>query len=270
MFDRLRLKVRRTLLHRLRPGRDVDELVDVLARAQALQSEAHRRMLEHLVTLAEVRVRELMVPRSDIQAVAIGSDPSEVAKIMVQSGHSRLPVYTDDLDNIEGVVHAWDLFAAPILGRVPALKEILRPCLKVPESQRVLGLLQRMKQTGCPMAIALDEYGGTAGLITRTDLFGEVFGSLEEAGEALESWECVRQADGSYVVLARMHIEDFEQVLGVRLPSGDFDTVGGWITSQLGRIPAPGESLEIAGMHVTVLDAQPRRVLKVRVRPPAD
>lgn len=266
MLEQLRQQLRRYLLERLRPGRDVGELVRMLARAQALHSDEHRSMLEHLVAFSDVRVRELMVPRSDIQAAADDDDAAAVAQLMVQSGHSRLPVYAGDLDHIQGVVHAWDLFAAQVRGEAPALRALVRPCLKVPESQLVLGLFTRMKRSGCHIAIALDEYGGTAGLVTLTDLLGEIFGPMGEAGEEAEDEECVRQQDGSYIVSARMHIEDLAEVLGASLPDGDFDTVGGLITSQLGHIPATGESLEVGGLHVDVLEAEPRRVLKVRVR----
>lgn len=270
MLDRWRRHWRRRLLRRLRPGREIKELLSIISRAEAVQSEEHRSMLERLVEFSDLRVRELMVPRTDIQAVELGSSLAKVVECLMTSGRSRLPVYAGDLDHIQGLVYAWEVFAAQIKGKSAPLSDFLRPCLTVPETQLVMGLLSRMRQSGCHVAIALDEYGGTAGLVTLTDLLREIVGPLVEEGDEGDGSECEPQPDGSFIVLARMHIEDLEDVLGRPLPSGEFDTVGGLITHELGRIPVRGEQLTVAGMDVRILAAEPRRVLKVRIEAPFD
>ncbi len=270
MFNHWRERLRTRWIRRLRPGRDEDELLALIGRAEAVQSDDHRRMLESLVMFRDVRVRELMVPRSEIIALEASMSLKDAAKKIADNGYSRLPVYVDHLDNIKGVIHAWDVFSAEIGDKNEPLSSMIRPCLKVPESQLALGLLNRMKEKGAHLAVVMDEYGGTGGLVTLSDLLTEIIGSMNEAGGAGGSGECVRDEDGGYVVSGRLHVEDLEEVLACRLPKGDYDTVGGLVTSLCGRIPAKGECIEVAGLVVRVLAAEPRRVLKLHVTPIAD
>ncbi len=269
MFDRWRERVRKRLIERLRPGRDEDELLEILARAEAIRSEDHRRMLQNLVMFRDVRVRELMVPRSEIFAIDLSMSLEDAARAFAQHNFSKAPAHAGNLDEVRGVIHAWDVFSAMIEGRKPVLAELVRPCLKAPESQLVLGLLLQMKEQGSHLAVVLDEYGGTGGLVTITDLLTEIVGSLNEEEETGESGECVRDEDG-WIVSGRMHVEDLEEVLGRKLPEGDFDTVSGMVTSLCGRIPARGEVLEVAGLRVRVLAADPRRVIRLHLAPLAD
>jgi len=269
-FERWWERLRSRLLVRLRPGRDEAELLELISRAEAVQSDDHRRMLESLVMFRDVRVRELMVPRSEIFALEAGMTLAAAAKEIAGNSYSKVPVYADDLDHIEGVIHAWDIFSTQVRGEKKSLSSLLHPCLKVPESQLVLGLLDRMKQEGMHIAIVVDEYGGTGGLVTLSDLLTEIVGSMDETGEAADGDECVRGEDGGYIVAGRMHVEDLEEALERKLPEGDYDTVGGLIISQCGHIPVSGERLEIAGLSIHVLEAEPRRVLKLHILPMAD
>ncbi len=271
MFNRWRDRLRTRWIKRLRPGRDENELLALIGRAEAVQSDDHRRMLESLVTFRDVRVRELMVPRSEIFALEASMPLKQAAKKIAGNDYAKLPVYIDNLDNIKGMIHAWDVFSATIAGKKNHLSSLIRPCLKVPESQLVLGLLDRMKEKGVHLAMVMDEYGGTGGLVTLSDLLTEIVGSMNEVGEAGESRAYVQDDDGGgYVVAGRMHVEDMEEVLGRQLPKGDYDTVGGLVTSLCGRIPGEGECLEVAGLMVHVLAAEPRRVLKLHITPMAD
>lgn len=270
MFERVKERLRTRILAQLRPGRDEDELLALIGRAEAVRSDDHRRMLESLVMFRDVRVRELMVPRSEIVALKANISLKEALKKIAENDYSRLPVYVDNLDHIKGVIHARDVFPAWIEGKKKQLSDLIRPCLKVPESQLALGLLDRMKEQGAHLAMVMDEYGGTGGLVTLTDLLTEIVGSMDEVGEACESGECVRDDDGGYVVAGRMHVEDLEGVLDRPLPEGDYDTVGGLVTSLCGRIPDQGERIEVAGLTVRVLAAEPRRVLKLHITPMAD
>jgi len=262
-------RLRRMLIERLRPGRDEAELLSMLGRAEAVQSDEHRRMLEQLVEFYDMRVRELMIPRSEIHAVSADMSMREVEQVFVESGVTRLPVMQDDLDHILGVVYVWDVFAARVRGEERKLADLMRPCLKVSELEQVSGLLSEMKQKATHIAIVLDEYGGTAGLVTLSDLLTEIVGAMDEAGAGPEGAECERLEDGSYLVQARMHVEELAEELDCTLPEGDFDTVAGLITSELGRIPLTGERLRIAGLDMKIIQADPRRVLKVLITPAA-
>ncbi len=269
MFDGLLERFRQRMLVRLRPGRDEEELLALIGNAEAVQSDEHRRMLENLVMFRDVRVRELMVPRSEIFALDKAMKLDAAVQSITGTDFSKLPVYDGDLDHIIGMIHAWDVFAASIRGEKKMLTEFLSPCLNAPESELVLGLLSRMKRAGVHIAVVTDEYGGTGGLVTLSDLLTEIVGSMDEAGESVPSEEYVRQPDGSLIVHGRMHVEDIEEQLHVQLPDGDYDTVGGLITSLCGRIPRRGERLELAGLCIDVLEAEPRRVLRLRIALPS-
>ncbi len=266
MLDLLGARWRSRLLARLRPGRDEAELLEIISRAEAIQSDDHRRMLENLVLFREVRVRELMVPRSEIFALEAGMTLRTAAERIAGHTYSKLPVFHGDLDHIEGIIYAWDVFSALVRGEQKPLADFLRPCLRAPESQLAMGLLRDMKHQGRHMAIVVDEYGGTGGLITLSDLLTEIVGAMDEAGEGEEE-ECERQADGSLIVAGRMRVEDLEEILQKPLPHGDYDTVAGLITSQCGRIPARGERLKVAGLTVRILEAEPRRILRLHILP---
>ncbi len=255
---------RNLLLRRLRPGRDEAELLEVLGRAEAIHSDEQRSMLEHLVGFHDTRVREVMTPRSAIHAIPASASIADAERKMVEAGVSRLPVYEGDLDHIVGIIHAWDILAARVRGERPSLGAILRPCLRASELEKIGGVLSEMREKSCPIAIVQDEYGGVAGLVTLADLIAEIVGEIGGGGE--KNGECEQAPDGSWLVHARMHVEDLAEEISHAIPEGDYDTVGGWITASLGRIPKRGENFELDGLRVTILDVDPRRVLRVRIR----
>jgi len=262
--------LRKMMIERLRPGRDEAELLAVLGRAEAVQSDAQRSMLEQMIVFNDTRVREVMIPRSEIHAVNVDATLGEVERELITSGVSRLPVMEGDIDHVLGVVHAQDVVAARINGGPVTLASLMRPCLRVLELEQVSGLLSEMKDEACHIAIVLDEYGGTAGLVTLSDLLQEIVGEISETSED-DAGEFHALNDGDYMVLARMHIEELAEELGVQLPQGDYDTVAGWITARLGRIPKAGESVNLDGFQIHVLEADPRRISKVRLqRQPQD
>jgi len=258
---------RHWLLGQLRPGCSEEELVELVTKAAAITSDEHRGMLQNLVVFGETRVREIMVPRADIKAVDVAQDLDAVADAFAGSGYSRLPVYSGTVDSIKGIAYAKDVFVASRRPDKVPLMELMRPCLMVPESQLALRLLTLMKDQGSHIAIVRDEYGDTAGLVTLSDLLAEIVGDIEDADDE-ENAECKRLKDGSLLVQARMHVEDLEAVLGQELPEGDFDTVGGLILSYLGRIPRQDERLEVGDLSVYIVEAEPRRLLKVRIEAP--
>ncbi len=268
MTDGFNERLRKRLIERLRPGRDEEELLEIIGNAEVIQSDEHRSMLQNLVWFRDVRVRELMVPRLEMFALEKSTSLDDVVEAITGKSFSKLPVYDGDFDHIIGMIHAWDVFAAKIRGEKKVLQEFLSPCLFAPESELVLGLLSRMKREGVHIAVVTDEYGGTGGLVTLSDLLTEIVGSMDEAGEAASGEECARQPDGSLIVHGRTHVEDVEDALGCKLPEGDYDTVAGLIVSQCGRIPRRGERLELAGLSIDILEAEPRRVLRLRILPP--
>ncbi len=258
--------VRKLLVSYLRPGRDEQELLEVISRAEAVQSDDQRNMLTQLIEMHDMRVRELMVPRSEIHAVAADMALADVERAMIEKGVSRMPVMDGDIDHVLGVVHVRDAAMARLKGETPALTSLLRPCLRVLELEQVSGLLAEMREQSCRIAMVLDEYGGTAGLITLPDLVREITGEIGEDGKA-EAAELQQLGDGGYKVQARMHIEDLAEALGMTLPEGDYDTVGGWLTAHLGRIPHNGEQISLQGLQIQVLEADPRRISTVRIQP---
>jgi len=257
--------LRTVMIERIRPGRDVPELLSVLGRAEAVQSDAQRTMLEQLIDFHDTRVREVMVPRSEIHAIDVNDCLADVEQVMLEHGVTRLPVMDGDIDHVLGVVHMRDVVKARLSCESPALTSLLHPCLRVLELEKVSGLLSEMREHSCRIAIVLDEYGGTAGLISLADLMVEIIGDIGEDGEQ-EASELDALGDGSYMVQARMHIEELAEGLGRQLPEGDYDTVGGWLTAHFGRIPQTGELLSIDGLQVQVIDADPRRISKVRIQ----
>ena len=264
MWDKWRERWRKRMIVRLRPGRDEAELVELIERSDAVHSDEHRQMLQRLVGFQDIRVREIMVPRSAIDAVELGMTLAAVEEKFVESEVSRLPVMVEDLDHIEGVVELWDVFSARVRHKQPTLAEIMRPCLKVSELQQISGVLSEMRASSHRLAIVIDEYGGTAGVVTMSDLLEEIVGPMDEQES---DPEVVRTPDGGYVIQALMHIEDLENLLGREFPEGDYDTVGGLIVTSLGRIPAANERVEVAGMDIKIVEADPRRVLRIRIEP---
>ncbi|MDX8406495.1 MAG: hemolysin family protein [Mariprofundus sp.] len=258
-------RLRSLLIETLRPGRNEQELLAVLGRAVAVQSEEQRNMLEAMIYFQDTRVREVMVPRSSIQAVTVDTPLAEVERSMIDRGISRMPVIDGDIDHVLGMVHIQNIIDARIKGETPQLADLIRPCLKVLELEQISGLLSEMREQACRFAMVMDEFGGTAGLVTLSDLVREIIGEVGEDGKD-EVPECTTLADGSYQVLARMHIEELAEALQTRLPGGDYDTVAGWLTTRLGRIPQTGECVQLDGFRIHITEADPRRVSKVRMQ----
>ena len=260
-------KLRQNMIQALRPGESEEELLSVVQNAACIRSDEQRRMLVKAVEFHDTRVREIMTPRSGITCIDISISDEDLQQEILNATVTRLPVIDGDLDHIVGVVHLWDLFAKKIKNEPIKLKDMLRPCQKVSELQRVAGLLSEMKE-GSHIAIVQDEFGGTAGIVSLSDLLEEIVGEIAEDNED-EVSEIHHHKDGKLEVAARAHIEDLAQALGMDIPNGSFDTVAGMITHNLGRIPLRGERLEVHGLKIVILEADPRRIIRVLITPPA-
>jgi len=236
-----------------------------------------RAMLSNLLRFGELRVDDVMVPRADIAAVERATGMAELVKLFAEVGHSRLPVYRETLDDVIGMVHVRDLL--PLWGSEEgfALERVARRVLFVPPSMRVVDLLLQMRTTRIHMALVVDEYGGTDGLVTIEDLVEEIVGDIQDEHDNEESPQLVEKPGGVIEADARTPVEDLEKRLGVTLldedREEDIDTLSGLVSTLAGRVPSRGELIaHPAGVEFEVADADPRRVKRLRIRrtaPPA-
>jgi Hemolysins and related proteins containing CBS domains len=227
--------------------------------------EEEKEMIYSIFELGETMAREVMVPRIDIVAVDVQTPPEEVVRVIAETGHSRIPVYEGTVDAILGLVYAKDLLLhLQCDGSRRPLREMLRPAYFVPETKKVDDLLREMQQRRIHMAIVVDEYGGTAGLVTVEDILEEIVGEIQDEYDAEEpSFEQV--GEGEYILDARMNLDDVNDLLGADLPTETADTLGGLIYDALGRVPVPGDQLEVGRWRIEVLTVSGRRIRKVRM-----
>jgi CBS domain containing-hemolysin-like protein len=206
-----------------------------------------------------------MVPRIDILAFEASTPLDEAADALLKAGHSRAPVYAKSIDNVVGLLYAKDLLAAlrdGAQGRMIA--DLIRDPYFVPEAMKVDDLLAEMQARRVHMAIVVDEYGGTAGLVTIEDIVEEIVGEIQDEYDAAEEPPYERHPDGSYTFSGRIPLDDVEEILGMELPEGAGDSLGGLVYSRLGRVPTPGEVVEADGLRLVVEQVSGRRIRKVR------
>ena len=224
-----------------------------------------RKLLQSVVDFGGTLVREVMTPRPDIVAIAHDATVAEFQALFAEEEYSRIPVYKDNLDNVLGFVFAKDLVTLDgVQGTSRIVPQLLRPAHVVPEGKRVAELLRELQVKQVQSAIVVDEYGGTAGLVTIEDLLEEIVGEIRDEYDD-ESEPIVDEGDGTFVFLATVSVGDMVERLGVSVERDGFETVGGYLLTRLGRVPTVGETLEIDGLVVEVLEAERRRVRKVRV-----
>lgn len=228
-----------------------------------------RALVLNILALGDREVEDVMVPRADIVAAQAEAGFDDLIALMGKAGHSRLPVYRESLDDVLGVVHIKDLVQYFGDGGSFKLQDLLREVVFVPPSMRVLDLLNRMRATRKHMAIVVDEYGGTDGLVTIENLVEEIVGDIEDEHDEETAPQLVDLGDGTFEADARTPIEDLEDALGFTLADEDedVDTLGGLVFTLTGRVPSVGEVVEHpAGFSFEVLDADPRRVKRLRIR----
>jgi putative hemolysin len=223
-----------------------------------------RALLQSIVDFGDTLVREVMTPRPDIVAIASNATLAELRALLAEQEYSRIPVFEDSLDHILGFVYVKDLIR---LGDMPGterlIPRLLRPAHFVPETKRVAELLKEFQRQQVQSAIVVDEYGGTAGLVTIEDLLEEIVGEIRDEYD-VESEPIVDEGGGRLVLSGKVDIEQAAERLGVDVEPEGFETVGGFVLARVGRVPLPGESFDFDGLHVEVLEAERRRVTKVR------
>jgi putative hemolysin len=223
-----------------------------------------RRLIQSIVEFGDTRVREVMTPRPDIVAIRAESTLGELRTLLREQAYSRIPVYKESLDNILGIVFVKDLIQFTGVEE-RAMPTLMRPAHFVPETKPVAELLREFQRKRVQIAIVVDEYGGTAGLVTLEDLLEEIVGEIRDEYDE-ESEQVVDLGEGVFVFSGKVDIDELADRLGVEIAREGFETVGGYLLARLGRVPAVGEVLEVDALGVEVLEAERRRVTKVRVR----
>jgi CBS domain containing-hemolysin-like protein len=224
------------------------------------------RLLRSVVDFGDTLVREVMTPRPDIVAVRAEASIDELRILVREQGYSRLPVFRENLDNIVGLIVVKDLIQSDVsIDGAAAVAAIMRPAAFVPETKRVADLLREFQQKRFQLAIVVDEYGGIAGLVTVEDLVEELVGEIRDEYD-MEAEPVVLEADGAIVFSAKVAIEEMTERLGLSIDEEGFETVGGYVLTRAGRVPAAGEQFEADGVSIEVLEAERRRIHKIRVR----
>jgi len=233
---------------------------------QGLIERDERRLLQSIVDFGETLVREVMTPRPDIVAIRADATLDELRALFREQEYSRIPVFKENLDNILGIVFVKDLIQLTgAEGQAHPIAGLVRPMAFVPETKRVPELLKEFQRKQVQIAIVVDEYGGTAGLVTLEDLLEEIVGEIRDEYD-VEVEPVVDEGNGSWVFSAKVNIAQVRDRLGVEIEADGFETVGGYVLSRVGRVPSVGEAFELDGMHVEVLEAERRRIHKVRFR----
>ncbi|HSG66449.1 MAG TPA: transporter associated domain-containing protein [Gammaproteobacteria bacterium] len=243
------------------------ELLDQSRRHRILDADEYR-MLEGVLEVATIQVRDIMIPRGQMVVVERNATPQDMLQIILESGHSRVPVIADDRDEVIGILLAKDLlrYFAENGDERFRIKECLRPAVFIPESKRLNVLLKEFRVSHNHMAIVVDEYGGVSGLLTIEDVLEQIVGEIDDEHDPDEEVMIVPEQEDAWRVDALTRIEDLNEELGTEFSDADYDTVGGLVMHELGRLPRKGESLVIGGMRFTVLRADRRRVHSVRLR----
>ncbi len=225
-----------------------------------------REMLRSIIRLDVTTVREVMVPRLDMAVVEAESPLSVVAETMVNRGHSRLPVYEETIDKILGIIHARDVLASLASGvSDDTLRVLVRPAFIIPETKRVDDLLEELQERRTQIAIVVDEYGGTEGLVTMEDLLEEIVGEIEDEFSRSRDAQVIHEADGKVLVDAGVTTENVEEIFGASIVTTEVDTVGGYVYHSLGRIPQAGDVVQTDRLHIEVVSMLGRRLRKLRI-----
>jgi magnesium and cobalt transporter len=253
---------------------DLEELSEVLtdARERGLIDTDVFAMLEGVLQVSEIQVRDVMVPRSQMVVIQRDEPPERILPVVVESGHSRFPVVGEDRDEVVGILLAKDLlryFAAGGAGQFD-IRECVRPAVFIPESKRLNVLLKEFRVSHNHMAIVVDEYGGVSGLLTIEDVLEQIVGDIGDEYDVDEGEGIRKEAERVFAVPALTRIEEFNGTFGTRFSDEEFDTIGGLVLHELGRMPRRGEAIEIGGIELKVVRADRRRIETLRVTTPRD
>lgn len=253
----------------------MEELRDLLRAAEQnnLLDVDVLSIIEGALTVSDMQVREIMVPRSQVVFVRLDEDPKEFLPTVIGSGHSRFPVLGDNQDEVVGILLAKDLLPLALKDRRQKfnLRDNLRPSTSIPESKRLDRLLQEFRATRNHLAVVYDEFGGISGIVTIEDVLEQIVGNIEDEYDFEEEGFIHQHSNHSYVLKALTPIDDFNEYFGTEFSDEEFDTIGGLVTSEFGHLPDRNEQITVEGLRFTVLNADGRRVHLLRMQiPPGD
>lgn len=237
------------------------------ASKEGILDKVEGSMLLSILELEDLQVQDIMTPRMDIVCIEDTSPVSEAVDIIISSGHSRIPVFQEDRDNIIGIIHAKDLILAAMKTNHPTclVSSLMRETFFVPETKKVLALLQEFRARKQHLAIILDEYGGTAGLISIEDVIEQIVGEIEDEHDTPRKEDVSLQDDGSYIISGRADLEDLVEELHIAVESEEVDTIGGYLSLIAGRVPKRGEEFDLDGAKFIVLDADAKQIHNIKV-----
>ena len=247
-----------------------EEMLETLERASTEGSidleEDEREMISSIFELGDTRVQEIMVPRIDIKFVKEDYSYDDIRKMVVETGHSRLPLVEDDIDDIIGIIFVKDLYLnrEKLVDGEVTLKNLARKPLVVPEGKKLDELLRDMKRFKNHFAVVIDEYGGTAGMVTLEDVLEEIVGEITDEFDQ-EVAPFTKLGEGHYLISARTEIKSLNETLHLELPAGDYETLAGFLISELGDLPRAGEQLQYRNLKFTVRQAEARAVKEVEL-----
>lgn len=247
--------------------RNREDLVELLrdVAEQGLIETDTLAMLEGALEVDELQVRDVMIPRSHMVVISAGSSLTEILPIIIESGHSRFPVVGEDRDEVNGILLAKDLLKLVADSDDTGLADLVRPPVIIPESKRLNVLLREFRVSKNHMAIVVDEYGGVSGLVTIEDVLEEIVGDIDDEHDADAVADIQRMEEGKYLVQALTPIDDFNDVLDTEFPDDEYDTIGGLVVAEFGRLPEAGESVEIGNWTFVVTSADDRRLHAMEV-----
>ncbi len=249
--------------------RDRADLVEALrsaTRGGIIDADA-LAMIQGVLRVTDLQVRDIMVPRSQMVVLERDSEPQSLLPAVIESGHSRFPVIGDDRDQIVGILLAKDLLRYYAEGGAASfdIREVLRPAAFVPESKRLNVLLKEFRASRNHMAIVVDEYGGVSGLVTIEDVIEEIVGEIADEFDTEEDQTIRREGDRQFAVQALTRVQEFNQYFGTKFSDEEYDTIGGVVMQQFGRLPRRGEAVSMDGLEFKVLRADRRRIDQLRV-----
>lgn len=248
-------------------GGDIQALIDV-GEEEGILEEEEGELIQSIIEFGETRAGEVMTPRTDIVALPSTATVREARDVMVESKYSRLPVYREQIEDVLGIIYVRDLLTYWAEGREDeGIGPLLRPAYFVPETKSVDELLEEMQKTHVQLALVIDEYGGLAGLLTVEDILEEIVGEIEDEDiESEEIVEIVESDDGYYDVLGSTEVGKIERLLSLEIEDDDFTTIAGLVINETGTVPPPGTRLNFRGLDVEVLEADERRINRLRLR----
>lgn len=228
-----------------------------------------REMIEGIEELSVTTVKEVMVPRTDTVFIPLSATNDEILETVVNSGHSRIPVYRETIDDIVGILYAKDILRVMKAGKPIDLAGLVRKPFFVPESKRIDSLLREFRRRHVHIAIVVDEYGGISGIASLEDIIEEIVGEIQDEFDDEEE-EILKTSEGGWLCEARVDLDTLNKRLGLDLPEDDFDTLGGYVFDLFGRIPVPGESVDTGELRFLVQATEGHRIMRVGITRIAD